>query len=459
MLQSAKLAQDPRVAEAKKTLLAVLHEHSATLTGPRPPDPALAAEMEKHLEDANHARGRAMYFPYLGSGLGNGALVELIDGSVKLDFISGIGVHVLGHSHPLIVEAGLDAALTDTVMQGNLQMNADAIQVCQILLNLANKSGARMGHCFLSTSGAMANENALKIIFQKRTPAGRILAFKGAFAGRSMTTAMITDRPEYRKGLPVTIQVDHVPFFDPNQPEQSTRQTLEAIDAKLAAHPGEHAAMIIEPIQGEGGFYPGSATYFEQVLARLREAGVLIFLDEIQSFGRTSQPFAFQHFGLDRFVDVVTIGKMTQVCATLYRAELNPDPALLSQTFTGSTSSIRAALAILNELQSGGYFGAEGKIIRLGAYFAEKLEALSQRFPDKVAGPYGLGGMVGFTPMGGDMAKTTELVKKLFANGLIGFPAGKSPARIRFLLPYGAIDEEDIDLACQIIEQTLETLP
>jgi len=459
MLQSAKFASDPRVAEAKKTLLAVLHEHSATLTGPRPPDPALAEDMRKHLESALHARGRSMYFPYLGSGLGNGALVELIDGSVKMDFISGIGVHVLGHSHPLIVEAGLDAALSDTVMQGNLQMNPDAIEVCQILLHLANRSGAHLGHCFLSTSGAMANENALKIIFQKKTPASRLLAFKGAFAGRSMATVQITDRPEYRRGLPVALAVDHVPYFDFTQPEKSTRQTLEAIDACLKAHPGEYAAMVIEPILGEGGFYPGSAAYFEQLLSHLREAGVLVFLDEIQSFGRTSQPFAFQHFGLDRFVDVVTVGKMTQVCATLYRAELNPDPALLSQTFSGSSSSIRAALAILRELDNGGYFGAEGKVMRLGAYFGQKLEALAAKFPGKIAGPFGLGGMVGFTPMGGDMAKTTELVKKLFANGLIGFPAGKEVARIRFLLPYGAIDESDIDLACQIIEQTLETTP
>ena len=459
MLNYTKLTQDQRIDEAKKLLLDAVRDHSSALTEPRRANPALVDKFEETMNQAEEARGRGMFFPYLGSGIGNGPLVELADGSVKLDFISGIGVHVLGHSHPLIVEAGIDAALSDTVMQGNLQMNTDAIEISRTLLELANRNGANLGHCFLSTSGAMANENALKIAFQNKCPASRILAFKGAFAGRSMSTAYITDRPSYRKGLPDTITVDHVPYFDHTRPEESADETIAAIDALLAEHPGQYAAMIIEPIMGEGGFYQGSTAYFEKLMTYLKQADVLVIMDEIQSFGRTSSPFAFQHFGLDRFADIVTLGKMTQLCATLYRRELNPDPALLSQTFSGSTSSIRAGMAILNELQQGGYFGDDGKILRLGNYFTAKLKEIGERHPGTVSGPYGLGGMIGFTPFDGDSEKASALVKRMFDAGLLGFPAGNIPARIRFLLPYGAIDVEDIDVACQILEQTIVDFP
>jgi len=458
MLQADKLRQDPRVAQAKQLLLDAVRESGAEFAKPRPSSPEMEAAFAAQLEQAAKVRGRPMYLPYLGSGLGNGPFVELTDGSVKMDFISGIGVHLFGHSHPALIEAGIDAAIGDTVMQGNLQMNPDSIEISALLLELANRNGAEMAHCFLSTSGAMANENALKILFQKQSPANRLLAFKGAFAGRSMATCRITDRPEYRKGLPETIQVDHVPYFDASRPEESTQETLEAIDKLLAEHPGEYAAMVFELILGEGGFYPGSKQFFETIMTRLREANVLIFMDEVQSFGRTSQPFAYQHFGLDRFADVTAIGKMSQVCATLYREDLNPDPALLSQTFTGATSSIQAGLAILKELRDGDYWGENGKIMRLGAHFNDHLQAMEKRHPKLVRGPYGFGGMIGFTPRDGEMPSAVEFVKTLFTNGVMGFPAGKTPARVRFLLPYGAINEGHIDMACEIIEDTLVSL-
>ncbi len=455
MLHADQLLQDPRVSQAKKLLLDAVQDHSKTLTKPTPSKPELAEAFAAQLEKAAEARGRPMYLPYLSSGIGNGPFVELTDGSVKMDLISGIGVHVLGHSHPALIEAGIDAALGDTVMQGNLQMNPESIELAQQLVDLANLNGAEMAHCFLSTSGAMANENALKILFQKQAPAHRLLAFRGAFAGRSLATCRITDRPEYRKGLPETISVDHIPYFDPARPEESTRETLAAIDELLAAHPGEYAAMVFELIIGEGGFYPGNKEFFETIMTRLREANILIFMDEVQSFGRTSQPFAYQHFGLDRFADVTAIGKMTQVCATIYKADLNPDPALLSQTFTGSTSSIYAGLAIVKELRDGGYFGPEGKIMKLGNSFNEHLQAIAKRHPELVSGPYGLGGMVSFTPLDGQMPNAVTFVKELFQNGIMGFPAGKTPARVRFLLPYGVLEESHIDMACERIESTL----
>src|SRR6266550_3010920 len=86
----------------------------------------------------SESRGGALYYPYLGSGIGNGALVELADGSVKYDMISGIGVHYFGHSHPMLLDAGVDAALRDTVMQGNLQQNVESVALAKTFIDLAN---------------------------------------------------------------------------------------------------------------------------------------------------------------------------------------------------------------------------------------------------------------------------------------------------------------------------------
>src|SRR5436190_703501 len=138
-----------------------------------------------------------------GSGFGSGCLVELADGSVKYDMISGIGVHGLGHGNPILVAAGLEAALQDTVMQGNLQQNVESARLSRELLDVARaEGGQRLAHVFLSSSGATANENALKILFQKKSPASRLRAFEHAFAGRTMALAPITDKAAYRAGLP-----------------------------------------------------------------------------------------------------------------------------------------------------------------------------------------------------------------------------------------------------------------
>ena len=172
--------------------------------------------MPKFSNNFQQFRGAKLFFPYLGSGIGKGSLVELADGSVKYDFISGIGVHHWGHSNATLVEASVDAALQDTVMQGNLQQNAQGAVLAQEILSAANAGGATLSHCFFSTSGAMANENALKIIFQKKYPADRVLAFEGCFMGRTLALSAITDREEYRQGLPATLSVDYLPFFDPD---------------------------------------------------------------------------------------------------------------------------------------------------------------------------------------------------------------------------------------------------
>jgi 4-aminobutyrate aminotransferase-like enzyme len=365
-------------------------------------------------------------------------------------------VHYLGHNHPALLEASVDAALENTVMQGNLQQNALSERLLRRLLDAANKKGAKLAHGFLTSSGAMANENALKAIFQKKHPAHRVLAFEHCFAGRTLALSQVTDKAAYRQGLPHTVSVDYVPYFDEARPAESTAAAVAVLKNHLARHPGAYACMIFELIQGEGGGYlAGDAGFFRALMTVLREARVAILMDEIQTFGRTSELFAFQHFGLDEFADAVSLGKLSQACASLVTAEYRPGPGLVSQTFTAPSVAIRAAWAILDVIEKEGFLGADGKIMRLSNHFRGKLADLARRRPDLAAGPFGMGGMIGFTPLGGDPDLAAKFLKRLFDDGVIGFIAGGKPARARFLLPVGSTETKDIDAVFPIIEAAL----
>ncbi len=387
--------------------------------------------------------------------MGNGPYVELADGSVKLDFIGGIGVHGCGHSHPDMVAASVDAALEDTVMQGNLQQNVPSVQMLSRLTTLACESGAALAHAILSTSGAMANENALKLAFHHAQPASRVIAFDNAFAGRSIAMAAVTDRPAYRDGIPTAINVDYLPFLDPHDPAGSTKRATDTLKKLLARNPKQYAAFWAEPIAGEGGYYPGSHDFFAALCRPLRAAGIPIIFDEIQSFSRTSRPFAFQHYGLDEFADIVTIGKITQVCATLYRKEFHPTAPIISQTFTGSTAAIRAGLKTLDLLESSGCFGDEGGNARRHQYFAAAMEKLAQKHEGLIGGPYGEGMMMVFTPGDGSLEQAKMLMGLLFDVGLLGFLCGAAPTRIRFLPPPTITTNAHIDTAIELLDQGL----
>lgn len=448
-------SSDRRVLEAKALLREALREHGDRLDGARPADPGRAIGYAETLERFAQVRGGQLFYPYLGSGFGRGALVELADGSVKLDMICGIGVHYFGHGDPDLCDRLIDAALQDTVMQGNLQQTTASLTLSASLLELANRKGAALDHCFLTTSGATANENALKLVFQHHAPADRILAFDRAFAGRTLALSQITDNPAYRVGLPSALSVDFVPFFDARDPAASLERTLDALRSHLDRHPGRHAAMILELVQGEGGYYPGDPSFFGAVAELLRERGVAIWFDEIQTFGRTLEPFAFQHFGLDRFADVVTIGKTSQVCATLFAEAYRPGPGLISQTFTGATSAIVAGQYVVDRFAEGHLFGASGRVAEVSDRFMQGFARLSQAHPDWIRGPFGLGAMLAFTPFQGEKASTRRLLDVLFERGVVAFSTGGALARVRFLPPVGVILDQEIDSVLEILADSL----
>jgi acetylornithine/N-succinyldiaminopimelate aminotransferase len=453
MTHAELLAKDPKVLEATKLFLEAVSEHQSHLIGIRPPLPELKYSYDQLLAEFNQYRGNKLYFAYLGSGLGNGPFVELLDGSVKYDFINGIGPHLFGHNHPSLIKTSLEAALSDVIMQGHLQQNVDALDFTRLLIK-----ASKMDHCFLTTSGAMANENALKLAFQKKFPAHRILAFDRCFMGRTLASAQITDKPAFRDGLPNTYLVDYLPYFDPHRPNESTQETIKTLKKHLQRYPKQHAIMCFELIQGEGGFYSAPKEFFETLMQLLKENNIAIFIDEVQTFGRTSSLFAFQHFGLEKYVDIVSIGKLSQVCATLFNDNMSPKPGLLSQTFIGSTSALRAGIFIIQTLLTQNFFGDSGKNMAIQKRFSENFQTLQNRHPQLIQGPYGVGSMVAFTPFNGEADKVAKFVQKLFDNGVMSFVAGSQPTRVRFLVPSGVVSMQDIDAVCEIIESTLLTI-
>ena len=267
--------------------------------------------------------------------------------------------------------------------------------------------------------------------------------------------AQITEKPDVRQGLPVSLPVDYIPFFDEKRPEESIKEAVSVLKRHLWRYPKDHAMMVFEMIQGEGGYYPGNRAFFVALMEILKDSGVAVFIDEIQTFGRTSKLFAYQHYELQDYVDIVSIGKLSQTCATLFTNEYAPKPGLLSQTFTSSTSAIHAAKTIIRLMKKEGFFENDGKNMQIHRHFVNNFEALHQKHPDLLNGPYGLGGMVAFTPLDGDMKRVIQFGHTLFEKGVISFICGKDPTRIRFLVPMGSVKPAEIDLATQLVEEAL----
>src|SRR5688500_18342995 len=181
-----ELKQSPAVKVAIDSIVSEVRARSARITDVRGPTSALVADYDELMRRAGEVRGRALLYPYLGSGLGNGALVELADGSVKWDMICGIGVHFFGHSDPDLIAECLRGSLSDTLKHGNLQSGFEPYRFCEVLLAEAAR-GSSLRHAYATTSGVMANENALKVCYQKHAPAPRVIAFRDCFMGRTVT--------------------------------------------------------------------------------------------------------------------------------------------------------------------------------------------------------------------------------------------------------------------------------
>lgn len=424
------------------------------IQGLRGPDPSRVEGMNKSIDQIGKVRGRPLFYNYVGSGLGRGPYVELQDGSVKLDLINGIGIHVLGHSHPRVIRASIRGSLTDVVMQGNLEPNAEYLQLHEKLVQLASRN-SRLKYAWLSTCGTIANENALKISRQKKTPAKMILAFKNAFAGRSTMMAEITDNPSFKVGLPSYNEILRLPFYVKDQGAASTDRTLAAMKEHVAKHEGQICCFTFEPMLGEGGYRHAPKEFWLPLLDFCKSKGIPVWADEVQTFTRTGNFFAYETYGIGDYIDICTIAKTAQNGATLFTEEFKPDPGLLGGTFSGSSASLSAGLEILEMLDNENYMGPNGKVQQIHNEFVGMLKSLNETTcKGKLSDAGGLGLMVAVTPLDGSKEKQTALLKTLFKNGVISFGCGSDPYRIRFLLP-AVLTSRDIQVAKEVIEKSV----
>ena len=456
--QFQKLLASPRFQYARKELLSAIAEEAAALRKVRGSASQEARELYlKEVAQFASERGRDLYFPYLASGLGCGPYVELIDGSVKLDMITGIGINFFGHAHPELLSEMVDAVGSD-VMQGNLQPGIEAKQAISAILSRTGAAqGSRLKHAWLTCSGTMANEMALKIIRQKKSPATKILAFEDCFAGRSTAMQEITDNPGYRQGQPIYGEVHYLPFYNAKMGlSRSLEITVGHLNWLAGRYPGKFAALMMELVQGEGGFNFAPQEFYIKVFEAAKAAGMAVWIDEVQSFGRTGELFAYQTFGLQPYVDVVTIGKMLQACMVLYTEEYNPKPGLVSGTFSGSTVALRSSRRILELLDEQKFLGKDGRIAHLSGRFKKNLEALSS---GSCAGMIGeiraIGGMIAFQPFAGSMDQVKKVLMKLFDLGVVAFYCGHGPYFVRMLPPLGAMTEADVDETCRLIGESM----
>ena len=460
------IADDPAVKTHVDALVAAATAAQAGITGARPADPAMADSFADALARTAAVRGRGPIMPYLGTGLGNGPLVQLADGSVKWDMLNGIGVHMFGHGDPRMLRAAVRAGLSDLCMQGNLTSNADSVAFAELLVQEAARTSG-IAHCFVSNSGCMVNEAALKICMQKTGGAPRVIAFQDCFMGRSITMTQIGDSAAYRQGIPLSTLVDYMPFYDPALGHRSIEMAVWHLKQYVHRYPGQHACFVMELVQGEGGFNVAPREFFMALIEVCRAAKIPVWDDEVQTFGRTERMFCFEALDLGGHVDVVTIGKMSQACACLYTADMNPKPGLISGTFTASTSAFAVGGEALRTMRDGGYYGPDGRNARLHAAFREHAGRLVERHPEwfpAVKDAFGresrsfvggTGGMCRLTPFGGDKDRIMRFLNTLFAEGVMAFYCGHGPYHVRMLPPVGVMQPEQWAPVFEIVERAM----
>ena len=410
-----------------------------------------ADAMQAQLAELAIMRGRPAFYPYLGSGVGRGARAMLADGRWLIDFALGIGVHFSGHGNHDLIETAIRAAAADLTMQGNLIFNREYHAQMKTLLAHAPRG---LEHCWLALSGADANENALKMVRQKRDGRPGVIAFLGCFHGRTCAMAEITDRPDYRIGQPSTFPVHYVPFYDRNDPQSATL-ALQALREVVGREGDRIATFIVELVQGEAGFVTAQRDFFVPLFDECKRAGIIVWVDEVQTFGRTGELFATTRLDLADYVDVVTIGKILQGSATLYRKNLAPDPGLVSGTFSGATVAMAVGRRIVEKLTGEGFFGPRGRELELERLTREHLERLARKHPGVISEINGVGAMLAFRLGDGSLEATRAFIRRCFDQGLALYYGGHETACVRLFLPAGCLTADELGDAFTILDRCM----
>ncbi len=401
--------------------------------------------MERNLTTMTNAqwrdRSKATAVPCYGDERltmvrGRGCRLWDADGNDYIDLLAGIAVACLGHAHPVIRNAL--AAQADTLVHcSNKFIIPPQVQLAEWLC--ARTFAERV---FFTNSGAEAMEAALKLARRAAHDRGQpqrceFISFAGSFHGRTYGGCSATAQEKYHVGFgPMLPGMVHLPFED-----------AAALDTAL----GERtAAVILEPIQGEGGVRPFSADFLHHVRRLCTERGALLICDEIQTgMGRTGRLFGFEHAGITP--DVITVAKAlgggVPIGAMLTTADLGDHLTLgiHGTTYGGNPLMCAVALAVCTYIEREGLIE---RAARVGAYFREQLEALCARF-DKAVEVRGRGLMLGLGMTGG----AGDLYRYLLHEGVIVNAVGDHT--IRIVPPY-IISEHEIDIAIQKMSVWLE---
>jgi 4-aminobutyrate aminotransferase-like enzyme len=214
---------------------------------------------------------------------------------------------------------------------------------------------------------------------------------------------------------------------------------------------------VFELVQGEAGFRVAPREFFVPLMEILKERGIAVWVDEIQTFGRTGELFAFQRFDLAEYVDVVTVGKLLQNSALLFRAAYQPDPALISGTFAGTTVGMAVGRRIVEKLVQENYLGPNGRIAELEHATREQLTRLQQDLPDAIRTFDGIGAMWSLEPVHASLTNIKALLHECYRNGLILYYAGfgEGPYRLRLFLPGGVLAVDELNEAVDILRFSL----
>ncbi len=384
-----------------------------------------------------------------------------VEGKRYIDFASGISVLNTGHVHPKVKAAV--AQQLDKLMHACFQVTPyeSYVALAERLNALMPGEGPKKTIFF--TTGAEAVENAVKIA-RFHTKRSAVIAFSSGFHGRTLACISLTGKVQpYKAGFgPMLPEVYHLPYpmaFHGVKVEQS----LEALDQlfKADVDPARVAAIIIEPVLGEGGFYGAPAELLRKLRAVCDQHGILLIADEIQSgFGRTGRMFAIEHSGV--VPDLVTLAKSVAggvpLSAVIGKAEIMdaPGPGGLGGTYAGSPLGCAAGLAVLDVIR-------DEKLIerasQTGNFLVSRLKGLQARFP-VIGDVRGLGAMVAIELVrqrradSPDADLTKALVQAAARRGLIILSCGMNGNVIRFLAPL-TISDALLKEGMNLFEQAL----
>jgi 4-aminobutyrate aminotransferase len=374
---------------------------------------------------------------------GEGAVVEDVDGNRFLDCAAGIAVNSTGHSHPDVVQAIVDQAQKFLHMSGTDFYYEPQVRLAEEIASIVPMPGGVKS--FFANSGTEANEAAIKLArYHSKRPF--LIAFMGSFHGRSLGSLSLTaSRAVQRKGFgPTAPGVFHTPYADCYRcplglkSDNCAAECLNYLEDQVMVQlvtPDEVAAIVVEPIQGEGGYLVPPKTFHERLRALTQKHGILLIADEVQSgMGRTGKMFASEHFGLEP--DIMSMAKGIAsglpLGVTAARASvMDWTPGAHASTFGGNPVSCAAALATIKLLKEQLIANAA----TVGEHLIAGLRDLQSRHP-LIGDVRGKGLMIGIEFVRNRETKeraTTErdqIVDKMFARGVLVLGAGRNTIRL-----------------------------